>query len=109
MDDKRGKLMNVEKYAKIMVWVSLILKVIGIFLGIATIFMLIWKVFGSSPTSDSMILVVISLLTALVCANIALTFKIVYKLGSVESDIKYIKRVLFALARDFKEFKNHTH
>ena len=46
MDDKRGKSMNIEKSAKIMAWVSLILKVVGIFLGIATIFMLIWKVFG---------------------------------------------------------------
>ena len=109
MDDKRGKSMNIEKSAKIMAWVSLILKVVGIFLGIATIFMLIWKVFGKGPTSESVIIFSVSLVTALVSAVIVFLFNMMYKLGKIESDVGYTKRMVYALAKDFREFKNHTH
>jgi len=101
--------MNKEEWSKVMVYLSLALKIIGIFLGIATIIMLAWKVFGHSPTSESVILFVISILTTLVCALIVLAFNTMYKLGKIETEIKHIKRMMYALARDFREFKNHTH
>lgn len=59
-------------------------------------------------TSESVIIFVVSVLTALVSAIIALLFNIIYKLGRLEGDTNNIKRMLFALIRDFKEFKNHV-
>ena len=99
--------MKEKGYAGMMSAISLILKVIGLIIGIAALFLLAWKVFGNSPASESIIIAVVSSLTALVCANIALTFKIVYKLGRMETDTKNIKGTMHALARDFRKHQQH--
>ena len=100
--------MKDKNFAEAMSIISLILKIAGAFLGIITVSLLIWKVFGHSPTSESVIVFVVSVLTALVSAIIALFFNIMYKLGRLEGDMAHIKRMLFALIRDFKEFRNHA-
>ena len=109
MVGKRCWLMKRQVYMQFMSAISLILKIIGLFMGVVAISLLIWKVFGHSPTSESMILFIISLLTILVCANITLTFTVVYKLGKIESDTKNIRRMLYTLAKDFKNHMESMH
>lgn len=100
--------MKNKNFAEAMSVLSLVLKVIGAITGILAVFLLIWKIFGHSPTFESVIIFIVSLLTALVCAIIALLFNVVYKLGRVEVEIVHIKRMLFALIKDFKEFRSHA-
>lgn len=100
--------MKYKNFAEAMSIVSLVFKIIGALLGLMAVFLLIWKVLGHSPTSESVIVFVVSVLTALVSAIIALFFNIMYKLGRLESDMTHIKSMLFALIRDFKEFKSRA-
>ncbi len=89
--------------------VSLLLKIVGLIIGITALFLIAWKVFGASPTSDSVIITVISLLTALICANIALNFKMMYKMGCMETDLKHIKKMTYAIARNLRKHIQQGH
>ena len=100
--------MKEKNFAESMSIISLVFKIIGALLGLIAVFLLIWKVFGHSPTSESVIVSLISVLTALVSAIIALLFNMMYKFGKMESDISYIKRMMFALIKDVKEFKSRA-
>ena len=113
--------MDKERYSNIAVYVSLVFKIIGIFLGIATIFMLIWKVFGHSPTSDSVLMFSVALLGTIVVSNMAITVNMAgkfggfqHKMGKMESDINYIKsevkdlkKYYYFMTKDIREIKNH--
>ncbi len=86
-----------NKFMKTAIWVFTI---ITWAVGILSIYWILLKLTGHSPTEFQM-------LTALAVANIGLTFTmaigIFYKLGKMSSDISFLKGQFSTLARDFKE------
>ena len=86
-----------NKIINIVIWIFTIL---AWAIGLLSIYWIILKLTGHSPTEFQM-------LTALIVANLGLTFTmaigIFYKLGKMSSDISFLKSQFSTLARDFKE------
>lgn len=91
-----------NKIINVAIWVF---TVITWAVGLLSIYWIILKLTGHSPTEFQM-------LTALIVANIGLTFTIAvgvfYKLGKMSSDISFLKGQFSTLARDFKEHAKHN-
>lgn len=84
----------------------ILLKVLVWILGIIAVYWLILKIMGHSPTSEAVMLIVLSVLTTLVSMVISMMFKMNREMGEVRRDVKRIKGLIYAFINDFKD---HTH
>lgn len=105
-----------EKNKKIRPTSLILLKIVVWILGMIAVYWLILKITGHSPTSEAVMLIVLSILTTLVSLVISMMFKMNREMGEVRRDMRYMKvdmkrmnGMLYAIMKDFREFKNHTH
>ncbi len=76
---------------------DIVIKILMLVLGIILIIMIILKLIGSSPTTDSIFGVAIGLL-------ITAVYHLTYKVGRIESKLDNLASQFSALAKDFKEY-----
>jgi len=86
-------------FFKIVIWV----------LGVIVIYWLLLKITGHSPTSETVFIGVFGAIVTLMGIMLSFIINIKGEIGEIKRFMKESDRRFYALARDFREFKNHVH